>query len=243
MVALPTPASDATASMVSAPYPTSASRRRIAARMTPSRLGSRGRPPRLGRGISVVERTAMGLTLDTKVEKRTRMRCDLPESHPSAPARLLRSRAAVGHPASVGTICGGVCGCRQNWEVPDRATHALIATSLGHVLPAMARMAAARGLTVFSSPQVLDIVDDPDGRRLARLFQRLARELTAAETEALRVVTDPPAACSALPARLLPSPTLAFEPTRRVITVEVGVLAEAEFWSASQPIVSLTDRS
>jgi EAL domain-containing protein (putative c-di-GMP-specific phosphodiesterase class I) len=149
----------------------------------------------------------------------------------------------VSHPASVGTICGGVCGCRQNWEVPGRATHALIATSIGHVLPAISRTATALGLTVFSSPQLLDIVDDPDGRRLARLFQRLARELTAAETEALRVVTDPPPEGAALTARLLTAPTLAVELARRGITVEVGVLAEAEFWSVYQPIVSLADRS
>jgi EAL domain-containing protein (putative c-di-GMP-specific phosphodiesterase class I) len=143
----------------------------------------------------------------------------------------------------VGILCGGICGCRQNWEVPDRATQALIATSIGHVLPAIARAATALGLTVFSSPQLLDIVDDPDGRRLARLFQRLARELTAAETEALRVVTDPPAEGAALTARLLTAPTLSVELARRGITVEVGVLAEAEFWSVYQPIVSLADRS
>ena len=47
-------------------------------------------------------------------------------------------------------------------------------------------------------PQLLDVVDDRGGRRLDRLFQRLARELTAAETEALRVVTDPPAEGAAL---------------------------------------------
>jgi EAL domain-containing protein (putative c-di-GMP-specific phosphodiesterase class I) len=150
---------------------------------------------------------------------------------------------AVGHPAVVGILCGGICGCRSNWEVPDQASHALIATSIGHVLPAIARTATALGLTVFSSPQLLDIVDDPDGRRLARLFQRLARDLTAAETEALRVVTDPPAEGAALTARLLTAPTLAVELARRGVTVEVGVLAEAEFWSAYQPIVSLADRS
>ena len=127
--------------------------------------------------------------------------------------------------------------------MPDRATHALIATSVGHVLPAIARTATRLGLTVFSSPQLLDIVDDPDGRRLAGLFERLARELTAAEAEALRVVTDPPAEGSALTARLLTAPTLAVELARRGITVEVGVLAEAEFWSVYQPIVSLADRS
>jgi EAL domain-containing protein (putative c-di-GMP-specific phosphodiesterase class I) len=36
---------------------------------------------------------------------------------------------------------------------------------------------------------------------------------------------------------------MAVELARRGITVEVGVLAEAEFWSVYQPIVSLADRS
>jgi EAL domain-containing protein (putative c-di-GMP-specific phosphodiesterase class I) len=44
-------------------------------------------------------------------------------------------------------------------------------------------------------------------------------------------------------ARLLTAPTLAVELARRGVTVEVGVLAEAEFWSAYQPIVALADRS
>jgi EAL domain-containing protein (putative c-di-GMP-specific phosphodiesterase class I) len=143
----------------------------------------------------------------------------------------------------VGTICGGVCGCRQNWEVPGRADRALVATSIGHVLPTVSRLAKALGLTVYSSHQLLDILDDRGGRGLERLFQRLARELTAAETEALRVVTDPPGEGAALTARLLTAPTLAVELARRGVTVEVGVLAEAEFWSVYQPIVSLADRS
>ena len=143
----------------------------------------------------------------------------------------------------MGTICGGVCGCRQNWEVPGRADRALVATSIGHVLPTVSRLAKALGLTVYSSPQLLDILDDRGGRGLERLFQRLARELTAAETEALRVVTDPPGDGAALTARLLTAPTLAVELARRGVTVEVGVLAEAELWSAYQPIVSLADRS
>src|SRR3954468_20022043 len=159
------------------------------------------------------------------------------------PARLATQREGVSHPASVGTICGGVCGCRQNWEVPGRATRALLATSIGHVLPAVARTATALGLTGYSSPQLLYIVDDPGGRGLERLFQRLARELTAAETEAVRVSTDPPADGAQLISRLLTAPTLAVELARRGVTVEVGVLAEAEFWSAYQPIVSLADRS
>jgi EAL domain-containing protein (putative c-di-GMP-specific phosphodiesterase class I) len=149
----------------------------------------------------------------------------------------------VSHPASVGTICGAVCGCRRNWEVPGPATRALLATSVAHVLPTVARLAKALGMTVTSSPQVVDVVDDLGGLTLDLLFQRLARELTGAETEALRVVTDPPAGAAALTARLLTAPTLAVELARRGVTVEVGVLAEAEFWSVYQPIVSLADRS
>jgi hypothetical protein len=130
-----------------------------------------------------------------------------------------------------------------NWEVPAPATRALLAASIGHVLPAIARAAEAIGLTVHSSPQLLDLVDDRGGRGLALLFQRLARVLTDAEADALRVVTNPPADTAALTARLLTAPTLAVELARRGVTVEVGVLAEAEFWSAYQPIVSLADRS
>jgi EAL domain-containing protein (putative c-di-GMP-specific phosphodiesterase class I) len=126
--------------------------------------------------------------------------------------------------------------------MPGPATRALLATSIGHVLPTVSRLAKAMGLTVYSSPQLLDIVDDRGGRGLAWLFQRLARELTAAETEALRVVTDPPGEGAALTARLLTAPTLAVELARRGVTVEVGVLVEAEFWSVYQPIVSLADR-
>jgi EAL domain-containing protein (putative c-di-GMP-specific phosphodiesterase class I) len=143
----------------------------------------------------------------------------------------------------VGTICGGVCGCRQNWEVPGRATRVLLATSIGHVLPTVARTAKALGLTVYSSSQLVDVVDDRGGRGLERLFQRLARELTSAELEAVRVAVDPPVDGAALTARLMTAPTFAVELARRGVTVEVGVLAEAEFWSVYQPIVSLADRS
>src|SRR3712207_4507527 len=118
-----------------------------------------------------------------------------------------------------------------------------MATSIGHVLPTVSRLAKALGLTVYTSPQLVDIVDDRGGRALEVLFQRLARELTQAETEALRVATDPPGDGAALTARLLTAPTLAVELARRGVTVEVGVLAEAEFWSVYQPIVSLADRS
>jgi EAL domain-containing protein (putative c-di-GMP-specific phosphodiesterase class I) len=146
--------------------------------------------------------------------------------------------------ALVGTICGGICGCRQNWEVPGPAARVLLATPIGHVLPAVARTARALGLTVFTGPSTIDVVDDRGGRRLDRLFHRLARELTGAETEAVRVVADPPREGGVeFTARLLTAPTLAVELARRGVTVEIGVLAEAEFWSAYQPIVSLADRS
>ena len=127
--------------------------------------------------------------------------------------------------------------------MPAPATRALLATSMGHVLPPIARTAEAIGLTVASTPQLLDLVDSRGGRGLAMLFQRLARVLTDAEAEALRVVTDPPGSGDALTARLMTAPTLAVELARRGVTVEVGVLAEAELWSAYQPIVSLADRS
>ena len=131
----------------------------------------------------------------------------------------------------------------KNWDVPARATRALLATSAGHVLPAVARAGRAVGLTVTSSPGLLDVVDARGGRDLDRLFQRLAREMTAAETGAVRVATDPPPDGAALAARLLTAPTLSVELARRGITVEVGVLAEAELWSVYQPIVTLEDRS
>lgn len=143
----------------------------------------------------------------------------------------------------MGTICGGVCGCRQNWQLPERASRLLLATSIGHILPAVARSATALGLAVSSSPQVLAVVDPRDGRGIDRLLQRLARELTAAETEAVRVATDPPSGGAALASSLLTAPTLAVELARRGVTVEIGVLVEAEFWSVYQPIVALSDRS
>jgi EAL domain-containing protein (putative c-di-GMP-specific phosphodiesterase class I) len=143
----------------------------------------------------------------------------------------------------VGTICEASCGCRRHWEVPRAAGRALFATSVGHVLPAIGRTARGLGLTVAPSHGMLDVFDPRGGRGLERLFQRLARELTGAETEAVRIATDPPADGAGLAARLLAAPTLAVELARRGVTVEVGVLAEAEFWSAYQPIVSLADRS
>ena len=63
------------------------------------------------------------------------------------------------------------------WEVPPRATRALFAASIGHVLPAIARTATTLGLTVYPTPHVIDVVDSR-GRGLDRLLHRLARELT-----------------------------------------------------------------
>ncbi|WP_040337087.1 EAL domain-containing protein [Candidatus Blastococcus massiliensis] len=143
----------------------------------------------------------------------------------------------------MGTLCGSVCGCRQHWAVPGRASRALLATSVGHVLPTVSRTAKAMGLRVQTAPQLVDVVDPKGGPGLERLFQKLARELTAAELDAVRVAVDPPGDGPALTASLLTAPSLAVELARRGVTVEVGVLAEAEFWSAYQPIVSLADRS
>ncbi len=128
------------------------------------------------------------------------------------------------------------------WEVPPRATRALFAASIGHVLPAIARTATTLGLTVYSTSSVIDVVDDR-GRGLDRLLHRLARELTTAETELVRVVTDPPMDGGELTARLITAPSLAVELARRGVTVEIGVLAEAELYPVYQPIVALADRT
>jgi EAL domain-containing protein (putative c-di-GMP-specific phosphodiesterase class I) len=156
---------------------------------------------------------------------------------------LIGTARFLSHPALVGTICGGFCACRENWELPDRVSRVLLAASIGHVLPAIARTATALGLDVRPSPSLLDVADPSGGRGLDRLFHRLARELTGAETEAVRIATDPPADDARLAAALLTAPSLAIELARRGVTVEVGVLAEAELWSVYQPIVSLADRS
>src|SRR3954453_22284304 len=202
--------------------------------MTPSRLGSRGRPPRLVRGGSV--RTAdMSRLYSLKRSGEAPVAWEFAACHPvgrDTAARLPPSGAAVVHPADVGTICGPACGCRRHWEVPRAAGRALLATSICHVLPAIARTAQGLGLAVAASPGMLEVVDSRGGRGLDRLFQRLARELTDAETEAVRIATDP----SDDVAVLLAAPPLAVELARRGVTVEVGVLAEADFWSAYQPI-------
>lgn len=127
--------------------------------------------------------------------------------------------------------------------MPGPAARVLFATSIGHVLPTVARLATSLDLDANSTTHLVDVLDPRGGRGIDRLFQRLARELTAAELDAVRVATDPPLDGAARTARLLTAPSLAVELARRGVTVEVGVLAEAEFWSAYQPIVSLADRS
>ncbi len=132
---------------------------------------------------------------------------------------------------------------REYWHLPGQATRVLLATSDAHLLSEVARTARALGLAVSSSPDLLDLDDEDGGRGVDRLFRRLARELTTAEAEDLRVATDPPDGGAALAARLLTAPTLAVELARRGITAEIGLLAEAELWSGYQPIVRLADRA
>jgi EAL domain-containing protein (putative c-di-GMP-specific phosphodiesterase class I) len=127
--------------------------------------------------------------------------------------------------------------------VPERAGRVLLGSTVGHVLPAVARCARTAGLEVALAPGLVEVVDPRGGARTDRFFDRLARELTVAETEAVRVVADPPSDHDAFTAALLSAPTLAVELARRGVTVEVGVLAEADFWSVYQPIVSLADRA
>jgi len=129
---------------------------------------------------------------------------------------------------------------RPSWETPLRARRLLLASTLDHVLPSVSRVATAMGLRVGTAPGLLDIVDDEGGRRIDRLFQRLARELTAAETEMVRVTADPPSDGVALATRLLTAPSLAVELARRGITVEMGLLTDAVLWPVYQPIMSLT---
>lgn len=130
---------------------------------------------------------------------------------------------------------------RPRWTVPGPVLRLLLATRVEHLLPAVARTATAVGLDVQTAPGLLDVVDDRDGRRVDRLLARLARELTAAETDAVRVATDPAADGVALAAQLLSAPSLSVELARRGVTVEVGLLTDAGLWPVYQPIVALSD--
>jgi EAL domain-containing protein (putative c-di-GMP-specific phosphodiesterase class I) len=137
----------------------------------------------------------------------------------------------------------GAARRREEWDLPEAATRLLLASEAEHVLPAVAQVARAVGLSVFAAPGLLDLVDERDGLRVELFLDRISRELTGAEAEAVRVATDPANEYTALSRGLLTAPTLGRELARRGITAEVGVLAEAELWSAYQPIVDLGDRS
>ncbi|MCW2583598.1 MAG: Diguanylate phosphodiesterase [Klenkia sp.] len=134
---------------------------------------------------------------------------------------------------------------RPGWPAPRRVRRLLLATPLDHVLPMVARSATALGLNAETTPGLLDVVEDSrplDGRRFDQLFARLARELTSAETDAVRVALDPDSDDGAvLAAQLLAAPTLSVELARRGVTVEVGLLTEAALWPVYQPVVDLAD--
>jgi EAL domain-containing protein (putative c-di-GMP-specific phosphodiesterase class I) len=132
---------------------------------------------------------------------------------------------------------------REEWDLPESATRLLLASAAEHVLPAVAAVARSVGLSVFAAPGLLDLVDDRDGLRVELFLDRVSRTLTGAEAEAVRVAPDPAEDYTALARALLTAPTLAQELARRGVTAEVGVLAEAELWSAYQPVVDLADRS
>ncbi len=132
---------------------------------------------------------------------------------------------------------------REEWDLPESATRLLLASAAEHVLPAVAALARSVGLSVFAAPGLLDLVDERDGLRVELFLDRVSRTLTGAEAEAVRVAPDPAEDYTALARALLTAPTLAQELARRGVTAEVGVLAEAELWSAYQPVVDLADRS
>jgi EAL domain-containing protein (putative c-di-GMP-specific phosphodiesterase class I) len=155
-------------------------------------------------------------------------------------ARLPVTGCRLGHPAEVpGTI--STHRRREHWDLPESATRLLIASPVDSVLPVVASIARAVGLSVYRSEGLLDVTDERDGVGVERLFDRLSRDLTTAEAQVLRVAADPPGEYTALVTRLLTAPSLAVELARRGNTAEVGVLAEAELWSVYQPIVSLVD--
>ena len=81
----------------------------------------------------------------------------------------------------MGTLCGEVCRCRSNWELPGRAGRALLASAVGHLPPAVARSAAALGLTVYTAPSLVDVIDPRAGT------VRLKREVKKAATMDLQL--------------------------------------------------------
>jgi EAL domain-containing protein (putative c-di-GMP-specific phosphodiesterase class I) len=158
------------------------------------------------------------------------------------PARLSAAAPRLGHPAPVGSTVGSARR-REYWHVPGSAGRVLLGSTDGDLLGEVARAARVFGLTVSGGPDLLDLTDEDGGRGVDRLFRHLARELTTAEAEHVRVATDPPTQGPELAARLLSAPTLAVELARRGVTADIGVLAEAELWSVYQPVVRLSDRS
>lgn len=137
------------------------------------------------------------------------------------------------------------CELRPGWPEPRPVRRLLLACPVPHVLPVIARTATVLGLNAELVPGLLDVVDDSsplDGRRFQRLFDRLAHELAAAETDIVRIATDPDDIDgTALAAQLLAAPTLSVELARRGVTVEVGLLTDAELWPVYQPVVDLDD--
>src|SRR3712207_2248577 len=106
-------------------------------------------------------------------------------------ARLCGPVARLGHPRAVASTDGRLRR-REYWHLPGRATRVLLATSDTHLLAEVARTARALGLAVSNAPDLPDLDDEDGGRGVDRLFHRIARELTTAEADDLRVATDPP---------------------------------------------------
>ncbi len=131
------------------------------------------------------------------------------------------------------------------FPLPGRVSRLLLASPVAHVLPILARAATDLGLNAELVPGLVDVVDDSsplDARRFDRLLARLARDLSPAETDVVRVAADPGDDDGiAFAAQLMAAPTLSVELARRGITAEVGLLAEAELYPVYQPVVDLAD--
>ena len=142
-------------------------------------------------------------------------------------------------------MSGGQAVEPPRFALPGRVARLLLATPVEHVLPLVVRAATELGLNAELAPGLVDVVDDSsplDAARFDRLFARLARELGVAETDAVRVATDPGDDDGiAFAAQLMSAPTLSVELARRGITAEVGLLAEAELHPVYQPVVDLSD--
>jgi len=146
-------------------------------------------------------------------------------------------------------MLAGVAGARRgeqpSFPLPGRVGRLLLASPVPHVLPLVVRAATELGLNAETAPGLVDVVDDSsplDATRFDRLLARLARELTTAEADVVRVACDPGDDDGvAVAAQLMTAPTLSVELARRGITVEVGLLAEAELYPVYQPVVDLAD--